>query len=195
MLALLRNWSALALRLAAIALCVTLTGCPMVLQSDVRLSRQTLFGPDPAKSQIVYGIDASRGQLTISLERIEPAISDNGRCGNAQAVSPKTSSGTTYFIFDAPPGTYRASNAAEPGVDFLFPAGKQVYIGDYVYADELVVAAGQPAEVAAWKRPIAFSRNLEAAKTALGKRGVALELAEMKQGDPQYFNGFICEPH
>ena len=193
MLALLRNWSAVARRLAAIALCVTLTGCPMVLQSDVRLSRQTLFGPDPAKSQIVYGIDASRGQLTISLQRIEPAISDNGRCGNAEAASPKTSSGTTYFIFDAPPGTYRAS--VEPGDDFIVPAGKQVYIGDYVYAGELVVAPGQSAEEAAWKRPIAFSRNLEAARIALGKRGVALELAEMKQGNPKYFNGFFCEPH
>jgi hypothetical protein len=175
--------------IAAIASCVCLAACPMTLSNDVRPGRLTTPLVGSARTIIVYGLDASRGPLRVGLHRHDPAANQAGRCGTTYAQTPEGTSGTTYFVFDAPPGTY-VLDSGLTGSDaraFLIPAGKTTFVGVFAIADE------------DWSPPfdfdvppgIALSRDIDAARAALGP-DVRLELAEPTPIGQVAMIGFVC---
>jgi hypothetical protein len=180
-------------RLAAAALCVALSGCTMALQNEARLGRLTTSDLKPTKATLVFGLDASRGPIGVALRRFDPPplVADaDGKCSEASASTPKGSTGKTYFVFDVPPGRYAMQN--HEALVFVVPAGKQVYIGDFVGTPE-----GQAliTEMHTWNPSTTFTSDLATAKAALGPRADRLELAET--GPPRASNVvsvFVCTP-
>jgi len=190
MLALLRNGSAVALRLAAIALCIALTGCAYAMKSDARFGRLTTSEVNPKRATIVMGVDASYGPVIAVLERYDPPSAD-GHCSAAWASTPKGSTGMTYLVFSVPPGLYASTDT-----DFVdgkiptivIPGGKQTYVGDFVGTPE-----GQKAmsDMDQLNRIVVFRQDIAAAKVAL--RTEKLELAEAGPSIKPV-PGWICAP-
>lgn len=102
--------------------------------------------PGAGRAVIVYGVGVEGrwpyGRYTVqlaeySLER--QAITGNCfRFNRTDATVPVTPAGIRYFAFDAAPGSYVYSpmNGAQldgSPVAFRAPAGRAVYIGDFIY--------------------------------------------------------------
>jgi len=187
--------------LAAAALSVVLSGCTQTVQNDVRLGRLTTSDLKPTKATLVYGLDASQGPLSVVLARFDPPPVQNSnpeqeryldlRCSETEAATPEGSTGMTYFVFDVSPGRYKVkSTSAEADVPtFSVPAGRQVYIGDFVGTPDGQV----PTKMQVMNQGTAFSRDLATAKAALGPKADRLELAETGPPAPtNVVQGFIC---
>ncbi len=182
-------------RLAVVALCVSLAGCPMTMKNDVREARLSASGMDPARTKIVYGLDASHGPVNVILVRSGPAADRAGRCSQTAARTPDGSTGTTYFVFDAPPGIYTSivRLAGVTQASFAVPAGRLVYIGDFVMAPgkkwspPFDLDTKEPQETV-------LRRDTAAAKAALGPEAAELELAAMTSPGKGPVVGFACLP-
>jgi hypothetical protein len=188
-------------RLAAIALCVALSGCTMALQNEARPGRLTTSDLKPTKATLVYGLDASQGPLSVVVARFDPPPLQNSspqskhymdlRCSETEAVTPEGSTGMTYFVFDVSPGRYKVKSASAEAdaPTFTVPAGRQVYIGEFVGTPDGQV----PTEVQVMNHGTAFSRDLTTAKAALGPKADRLELAETGPPAPtNVIQGYLC---
>jgi hypothetical protein len=146
-------------------------------------------------SRIVYGIDASGGPLRVDLRREEGIDPSPDRfCGLASAQSPTGSTATSYFVFDAPAGVYfenRASPAVPVRREFVVPPGKQVFLGVFTLAPAKKWAPPFDYDIGE-ARDIVLSRDLEAAKPALGEGATELQLAEMNTSSHRYTVG-LCQ--
>jgi hypothetical protein len=149
--------------------CFLLQGCALFgVPNAVREGR--LDGQ--AATQIVYGLDASRGGLSVALDWFDPVTGKSGTCSQHDHTEASAASGSAevmYFVFDAPPGAYTVSrfnttggvsNLGAPA--YRVPSGRQVYIGTFS-----VTRLHNPA------------RDLELAKRAIGPAAARLELAEV----------------
>jgi hypothetical protein len=177
-----------------LVLAVPLTGCLFWQANDVRAVSLTSLAR-PAMTRIVYGLDASAGGLGVAMSHYNPATGDAGNCDRddrTDASTPKDSSSTTYFAFDAPAGEYLVTwyNSTGP-LDrststghFLAPAGQSVYVGTFV--NDGPVDYNQ-------QHPIALKRDLAIAKKALGPEGDQLVLAE-ELGPATKVYPYLCSP-
>lgn len=180
-------------RFVAAALCIALSGCTMALHNEARLGRLTISEPKPTKATMVFGLDASSGPIGVALRRFgpRPEVAEADSCSEAGASTPEGSTGKTYFVFDVTPGRYRVMT--DESLTFVVPAGKQVYIGDFVGTPQ-----GQAliTQTQTWNRDIDFSRDLAMAKSQIGPTADRLELAET--GPPAVVtsvqDSFVCTP-
>lgn len=168
--------------IATIILSAALAGCLPEYRNDARPGRLGASEVDFGRSTIVYGIDASNGPLSVSMRWLDQA--DGGLCGLAAARTPDASTGTTFFVFDVPAGTY-SIYFPEPGgrlkgyeyPTFVAPPGRQVYIGRFSVGS--VDEWEPPFEFAPGQQWIALDRALEPARATLGPAAASLALVEV----------------
>jgi hypothetical protein len=139
-------------RSSALALAALLTsGCTM--NSTVPLA--TGGAPHAGRAVIVYGVgvDGPWAYPNFSVQLTEYSIDKQAITGNCfrfnrvDAIVPATAIGIRYFAFDVAPGSYVYSpmNGAQPKgepVAFRVPAGRAVYLGDFVYGKDGRVTRG-----------------------------------------------------
>lgn len=153
---------------AATLLCATLQGCSWLFGIP-NVVRQSSID-EAGVTQLAYGLDASEGDLSVALDWFDPITGTSGTCSrrdHTEANSPKGSS-VTYFVFEVPPGAYVVSyfntTGGSGGPDapaYMVPAGKQSYVGTFA-----ITGVHAP------------TRDLDAAKRALGTAADHLELAD-----------------
>ena len=153
----------------AIGVTITLGACDF---QQVRLGS----APKPGVARLVYGLDASGGPLSVSMEYEVP---EGGACAPmTKAANSEDATAVEYFSFDVIAGAYSVSRFHTSGEltrnearTFLVPAGRQTYIGTFHRA------SGTPRQFD--NRPLlVMTRDVDAARTALGDDGASLELAE-----------------
>lgn len=116
------------------------------------------------RSVVVFGVKVEDrwDYPEFAVELAEYSVKDQAITGTClrfnrlHANVPATPGATRYFAFDVPPGAYAYSpfmTAPLPGPvqAFAAPAGRTVYVGDFIYRDRQVV----------------LSRNLAAAQDAI----------------------------
>ncbi len=179
-------------------LALSLQGCFFGPSNAVRLTNLPKPGNTTNVTRLVYGLDASNGGLTLALARYDPTTGDAGNCGRYDHTEATSGTdGTSYFVFDVPPGAYVVSffNTSGYVVDtdpaaFVAPAGKLVYVGEFSRSatPDLRPQISGPEGFG----PIRVDRSgLEDAKTALGPAAASLEMAEVLP-DVRRGNAFLC---
>lgn len=153
-------------------------------------SAETLAKFDTNSARIVYGVQSdvpamkfgwlSGPMPSITMQLVNPATSEP-QCANGRTFV--TSGGPTkvgsmaYFLFDVPSGAYRATQPEiepAPSHPFIASSGSMVYIGDYmIRGTNADIASGTPSNL-----HIRFSRDLDAARRALGQTGASMTVAE-----------------
>jgi hypothetical protein len=164
-------------RLYALATAAALaSGCTLNATAPL----PTGHAPAAGRAVIVYGVGVEGRwpypnyavQLTeYSLER--QAITGNClRFNRVDATVPATMTGIRYFAFDVAPGSYVYSpmNGAQFGgapVAFRVPAGRAVYLGDFIYGKDgrVRLTGNLVAESAAIRRALPATPDLKPAAT------------------------------
>ena len=153
------------LRLCAVSMAAMLAGC--TISSTVPLTAGGV--PDAGRAVIVYGVGVEGQwpypQYTVELAEYSmerQAITGNCfRFNRTEATVPSTPAGIRYFAFDVAPGSYVYSpmNGAQlsgDAVAFRVPAGRTVYIGDFIYGKDgrVTLAGNLDAERSAIRRAL-----------------------------------------
>jgi hypothetical protein len=164
-------------RWCAMSMSVLLGGC--VVNSTVPLAAGGT--PDADRAVIVYGVRVD-GQwpyprytvqlAEYSLER-QAITGDCFRFNRTEATVPSAPAGIRYFAFQTAPGSYVYSpmNGAQlhgDPVAFRVPAGRAVYIGDFIYGKDghVTLAGNLAAERAAIRHDLpALPPDLAPAET------------------------------
>jgi hypothetical protein len=194
-------------RLLLVLIAMLLPGCALLLNDVNSLSH--VESPRSYRSVVIYGIETRSGVPRFGVSFDEYDIERQRITGNCfrynrmQARTPVRVGTMNYFVFDVAPGHYvysAGSNLEElftPDVEkskaFLIPAGKTVYLGDFIWVKGqgrtgLEVRGDKIVRV--WEGNRIERRNsLEAMKKALHVSGEVVDAETVAVRSP---GGVLC---
>jgi hypothetical protein len=173
--------------LISAAIGVAVSGC--MLANYVKPAKLT---SDASATQVVLGLDATRGPVRVALVRYDPKTGETGSCQRFDRAEASLDEGRDYFIFDVRPGLYVASNWGIPfgrSVTFAVPRGQRVYAA--TFASALRREDGDL--VANDRAPFFMRRDLAAVRAGVADARSSISLSETS---PAMVNlrPFLCTP-